>query len=186
MSIKSYQRNVELGVAGPHSSTCFPAALEQMAESYGYKPHLYEEYSAFGEWYNGLSEKGRRSQVDYFEDVIEDLVQPLGGLALQDVIFKRVVTASALARAAHNLSSAGYGVVVDISYGPPANEPVPHGVGLIPVQKNYYTLVSTHVPRALQGIVSIDEIAKRLQVSPAPPIPGHPIYSSNLTAVPIV
>ncbi len=167
-------------------STCFPAALEQMAEGYGYKPHLYEEYSAFGEWYNELSEKDRRSYIDYYEDVIENLVQPLGGLAFQNVVFKRALNIPALTRITRELISAGYSVVVDISYGAPAKDPIPHGVGLIPVQKDYFTPVSTHVPRALQGVVSVEDIANRMLVSSDPPIPGHPMYSANLTAVPIV
>jgi hypothetical protein len=181
MSIKSYQRNVEKGVVGPYDPVCYPAAIEQVSR-FGYNSDIYQAYLDYVDRSDRWNEQQRREHVFEFEDLIEKLVKPLGGLAFEDVVFKTILTANGLRRAYRTLTRDGYNVVLDIACVP--NDPDSLGVGLIPIEGDYVTLVSTHVPKKLQGVVHIDKVGACLYRHKDKHLPNHPYHTANLTAIP--
>lgn len=181
MSIKSYQKNVRAGAADPELGVCYPAAIEQLSR-FGYSSDIYQAYLDFCDNWEQYTERERRKNIHEYEDLIDRLVRPLGGLAFDDVIFKTVTSVNGLRRAYRKLCDEGYNIVLDIACEP--KDVIPHGVGLIPIEGNYVTLVSTHIPKKLQGIVHIDKVAACLFVHDDEKLPGHPCHTGNLTAIP--
>jgi hypothetical protein len=185
MSIKSYTINVERNVAGPHLPVCFPAAIEQISP-YSYRPKIYTEYKEFVDYLDTLSidEFKSTSTITEYESVIDSLVRPLGGLAINDLVMKSIKTPLGLKRAINELINEDYRIVLDIKYGSVSKDRAVHSVGLIPVERDYVTLVSTHIPKDLRGIISLSKLATRLAVSNEPYLSNHPLRNANLVAFP--
>jgi hypothetical protein len=183
MSINSYRKNVETGVVGPFAPVCYPAAIEQISR-FGYTAEVYQAYIDYVAIADKWDEKQRQENVYIFEDIMESLVKPLGGLEFDDVVFKTIVTVNGLRRDYHSLMRDGYNIVVEIACTP--KDPVPHGVGIIPIEGDYITLVSTHVPKKLQGVVHIDKVGACLYNHMDKRMPDHPYHTANLTALPNV
>ena len=181
MSIKSFRQNVQTGVVGPYAPVCFPAAIEQLSR-FSYGAEIYEAYLAYIEKSEGWTDAEHRAHVHEFEDLIEKLVKPLGGLTIDDIIFKNVTTVNGLRRAYRSLTKAGYNLVAEIACVP--RDPESHGVGIVPVQGDFVTLVSTHIPKKLQGVIHIDAVGACLFPTEEKKLPGHPIHTSNVTAIP--
>ena len=185
MSIASYRRNVTRRVTGANFSTCFPAALEQISPYHGYRPNIYREYSSFVDWYCSFTLKERDRYIGDYEDMISQIVRPLGGFACDDIEFSRATSTSGFLRVVRPLLAEGYRVTVDISRSGGSSATV-HTVGLLPVgsEIDHVTLVSTHVPACLRGIVSLRQIANHLAVTEETYIPGHPLNNSNIVGLP--
>jgi hypothetical protein len=90
MSIKSYQRNVEKGVVGPYDPVCYPAAIEQVSR-FGYNSDIYQAYLDYVDRSDRWNEQQRREHVFEFEDLIEKLVKPLGGLSFRGCSFQNYI-----------------------------------------------------------------------------------------------
>ncbi len=184
MSIKSYIKNTELGAAGADLPVCLPASIEKLATGYGFPPHLYDEYIAFMEYYDTLTNEERKKRCEEYEHMIEALVEPLGGLTLEDIIFKRIRSAQGLFKAVNSLHAKGFSVVVDVRYGNWNPDRAAHSVGLAQVEPGYVTLLSNHVPPKLRGVVSLAQVAEQLTVCNDAPLAGHPLHTANLVAFP--
>ena len=186
MSIRSYQRNVDRKVTGPQLPVCFPAAIEQVSPRNSYRPNVYRNYREFVNYLDSLTleELKKKEVLEEYETVIEDLVRPLGGLALEDLVMKRITTPLGLFRAFNSLVADDYRIIIDIKYGNASQARSVHSVGIIPVQDDLVTLVSTHVPKQLQGIIPLSKVAKHLAISTESPTKGHPLGTANLIAIP--
>lgn len=124
--------------------------------------------------------EGRKENLGEFEDLIGYFARKLGGVALDEIVYKRATTALGLKRIINKLIEEEYRVVVEVSIGREA-----HAVGLLPLpEPGYFTLVSNYLPKTLQGFVTLDHIAPRLSIPSDPHVAGHPINDSNITALP--
>lgn len=186
MSIKSYQRNVEKNVAGPHLPVCFPASLEQVSPYHSYRPKIYDEYIEFVEWYDNFSIEERKTQEMRiaYDEMISGLVRPLGGLAVEDIIFKKVTTPIGLARAVNQLVKEDCRIVMDICYGNYNSQKTAHSVGVVPIQPGYVTLVSTHVPKELRGVIPLQLLGDKLTICPEKHHAVYPASTANILGIP--
>lgn len=186
MSINSYKKNVERGVAGPNLGVCLPASLEQISPNHSYRSNIYTEYLEFVNYLDALDSKERRSReaLDEYEAIMERIIRPLGRRALDNLILSRVNTERGFISKIRMLHNNDYRVVVDIKYGKHNPDKSVHSVGLIPVEQDYVTLVSTHIPRCLQGIISTTQLASRIATTKETEIKGHPIATANILAIP--
>jgi hypothetical protein len=131
-----------------------------------------------------LEELKKKEVLEEYETVIEDLVRPLGGLALEDLVMKRITTPLGLFRAFNSLVADDYRIIIDIKYGNASQARSVHSLGIIPVQDDLVTLVSTHVPKKLQGIIPLSKVANHLAISTESPTKGHPLGTANLIGIP--
>jgi hypothetical protein len=185
MSIESYRRNLANRVTGPNLPLCFPSALEQISPNYSYKPSVYKNHLEFLDWYCSFSVKQRDSMIDEYEKEVENLVRPLGGLSLKDLKFSRANTEIGFLRTVRPLLADGWGVVVDVCHT--GKRSVTHAVGLLPVggETDHVTLVSTHVPASLQGIIDLRQLATHIALPTETYVQGyHPMNNANITALP--
>jgi hypothetical protein len=181
MSIVSYERNVGRHVTGPFLPTCFPAALEQISPDHSYKPGIYQNYSEFNEWWGKIR---RRERIHHMPEYADGLVEPLGGYSYEDMVFSRATTPMGLARVVRRLLSEDYRVTVDIKYAISGAYNA-HTVGLLPTgYEGHVSLVSTHVPKCLSGIVTLEQIGERLAISAFPHRPEYPFSDANVLALP--
>ena len=125
--------------------------------------------------------KGQKINEEY-EEVIDYLVRPLGGLGLEDIVMKTIKTELGLKRAM-NEYSLDHRIVVDVKYGNNSARSV-HSLGVIPLDKENVSLLSTHVPDKLKGVISIAKLATHLAISESYPSPNHPIATANFIAIP--
>lgn len=186
MSIASYNRNVERGVAGPDLPVCFPASLEQISPNHSYRPKVYTDYLDFLEYYEPLSEKAKASAevMDEYEKIVEKIIRPLGKYALDNLIYRHINTEQGLVAHVNRLHDENYRVMVDIKYGNADASNQVHSLGLIPIEKDYVTLVSTHVPVNLRGVISLRQLAGRIAIVNDIRNRAHPIATANLLAIP--
>lgn len=184
MSIRSYQENVKLRVTGPNMPVCFPASLEQVSPHHRYRPTIYRNYKDFVNYLDELSIEELKSlrALELQEDMLEELVKPLGGLVLEDVIMKDIRTELGLKRAINDYKE-DYGMVVDIKYGR-TNSRAVHSVGIIAIEENSLMLFSTHVPYKLRGIITPAKLAISLAISEDKRVAGHPLSTANFLAIP--
>ncbi len=178
MSIASYRRNVARGVTGPTKPTCFPASLEQLSP-YSIPPRAYLEYKDFINWYSDLRKEQRDLAVGQYAEMVDVLVESLGGLCCQDLVFKRVTTLIGLKRVVNKLIAEDFGVTLDVR-----TQIGVHTVGLLPVEEGYFTLVSNHVPPRLQGVVTLDDIMPRLNIPKDKSMVNYPLNDANIAALP--
>lgn len=186
MSINSYKKNVERGVAGPDIGVCLPASLEQISPNHSYRPSIYTTYLEFVDYLDNLNNKQRRERetLEEYEAIMERLVRPLGRTAVDNMILSRINTERGFISKIRKLHDNDYRVVVDIRYGKNNPDRSVHSVGLIPIERDFVTLVSTHVPKCLQGIISTEQLASRIAITDEPEIKGHPISTANVLAIP--
>ena len=185
MSIASYRKNVARRVAGKYKPVCLPAALEQISPQ-AYRPQIYREYHEFMNWFSAIPPDKSEKYNPEVEELYERLVRPLGGLAFEDLIFKRANTPLGWMRIVNQLIREECRIVADIRYGKTLYSS--HSVGIIPVsgQEDHVQLVSTHVPKPLEGIVPLQRVADRfMSVHPVyRHIPGYPMNDANIIALP--
>lgn len=186
MSINSYKRNVDRGVAGPDIGVCLPASLEQISPNHSYRAKIYTDYLEFVDFLGALTQKQQRSRevLEEYEVVIENLLRPLGRQAIKSLVLSRISTERGLVSKIRQLHDQDYRIAVDIKYGKLNPEREVHTVGLIPVDKDHVTLVSTHVPKCLQGVISTHQLAGRIAISKESNVKDHPIATANLIAFP--
>jgi hypothetical protein len=185
MSIASYERNVARKVTGPDFPVCFPASLEQVSSNYSYRPRVYRDYGEFIEWWDKIPPKRRHENDIFYEDMLNDLLKPLGGLACEDVQFSQATTPVGWMRVVKRALREEMQVVADIRYC--TSIYTCHSVGILPTpQENYVTLVSTHIPKPLQGIVPLQRVAERMYYIPAIDSPSQrfPFRTSNIVVLP--
>src|SRR3989344_8226428 len=181
MSIASYRRNVGRRVTGQFFPTCFPSALEQISP-YGLNPDSYRDYRDFTDWFCSFPVDERDDLNPEVEEMLNYLFSNLGGLAVEDVAFKRATTPIGLRRVLHSLFDEDYQVAVEIDWH--KGWDVTHTLGLLPVDRDHVIAVSNYVPKSLSGIVHIDRIAERLAVTDDKYMPDFPFNNSNITALP--
>lgn len=180
MSLASYRRNVSRRVTSPYLPTCFPAALEQVWPHHGYRPSVYENYKEFIEWYCSMNKARREAHSADYEEMVNMLVRPLGGLSCEDVIFKHVNTPLGFVRVVNKLLNEECSVVADIRVclGP-------HAVGIIPTHEpGFVTLVSNQIPEKLQGVIPIQAVAERFLPNNDKPMTDYPFNNANILALP--
>lgn len=184
MSIASYRRNVEKKVAGPRLPVCFPAALEQVSPKHSYRPQIYITYREFTEYLDSLSREDLNSRrvLSEYEDMTEYLLKPLGGIALSEVIMKKINTEIGLKRAM-NAYSEDHRIIVDVKYGNNPERSV-HSVGVVPIDAENVFLVSTHIPANIKGIITLTKLATRLAISEENRVQEHPFATANFLAIP--
>jgi hypothetical protein len=182
MSIPSYQKNRSRGVTGRFTPTCLPASLEQISPNHAYRPGVYRDYEDWIDWYCTFSLKERDKLYIEYEEMIDVLVRPLGGLACEDLKLSHADTVIGFLRIVRPLLADGYRVVC-LTGG---NSSTAHAVGLLPVggEHDLVTLVSNQVPKSLSGIVSLRKIAERISVPDERAIPGHPAHHANIIGLP--
>lgn len=186
MSIASYNRNVERGVAGPDLPVCFPASLEQISPNHSYRPNTYTDYLDFLEYYDPLPKNAKESKeiIEEYEKIVEKIIRPLGKYALDNLIYRHINTEQGFLANVNKLHEDNYRVTVDIKYGNADIANQVHTLGLIPIEKNYVTLVSTHVPVNLRGVISLRQLAGRLAIITDSRSRSHPLTTANLIAIP--
>jgi hypothetical protein len=186
MSIRSYKKNVERGVTGPEIGVCLPASLEQISPNHYYRPNIYTRYEQFMDYLETLntSQLSSKEVCEEYEDVIENLLRPMGKKAFDQMIMRQINTERGFVSIVRKLHSEDFRVVVDIQYGNRNPNKEVHSVGLIPVDVDYVTLVSTHVPVALRGIISTEHLFNHLAQITDSKIKGHPIATANVMAIP--
>ena len=184
MSISSYRRNVERRVAGPKLPDCFPASLEQISPYHSYRPHIYTYYKEFVDYLDSLtmSELATTKVHKEHEDMIEYLINPLGGYLLSDIVLKTINTEIGLKRALNQYSD-DHRIVVDVKYGNNSKRAV-HSVGVVKHDQEHISLLSTHVPEKLRGIISIGRLATSLAINEDNSVRNHPIATANFLALP--
>jgi hypothetical protein len=182
MSIQSYRKNRSLGVTGPRSDNCFPAALEQVSPNHSYDPSIYTDYSDWVHWYYSFPLKERDGLFREYEEIVDHLVRPLGGLACEDLRTSRAETTRGFLRVVRPLLEDDWRVTV-LTGG---LSTVCHAVGLLPVggETDQVVLVSTNIPQYFQGIIDIRQVADHLSVYEEKRIPGHPLNAANIIALP--
>lgn len=184
MSISSYRRNVERRVAGPRLPVCFPAALEQISPHHSYRPHIYTYYREFVEYLDTLTilESASTEVHEEHEAMVEYLINPLGGYLLSDIVLKTINTEIGLKRALNQYSD-DHRIVVDVKYGNNSKRAV-HSVGVVRHDQEHISLLSTHVPEKLRGIISIGRLATSLAINEDNRVVDHPIATANFLALP--
>jgi hypothetical protein len=186
MSIASYRENEKRRVTGQRKPTCLPAALEQISPNHSYRPAIYSYYHEWGDWFGTLpySERMKGVYSPEYEDMINRLVRPLGGLSCDDIVFSSVTTPMGFKRAVKPLLKEGYRVVTDIKYGGDPRYLV-HAVGLLPTgEDGFVTLVSNHIPKCLAGIVTLQQVGERVAVGEDPYRPKYPFNNANVWGLP--
>lgn len=180
MSIASYRRNVARGVTGPRKPTCYPAAIEQILPNHALRPDTYVYYKDFAEWIAQYGPKQRETFLEECEEAYDYLFANLGGLSCKDVDFRRANSVLGFKRIVNQLLRDGFDVVVDVAMG---HEP--HAVGLVPLpEEGYFYLASTHLPKTLQGVVTLDHIGQRLHYPVDRHFDAYPFNDANITAIP--
>lgn len=157
MSLRSYRRNVALGVTGARKPTCLPAALEQISPDHKLPPATYKSYRGFIRRLD-VSEVRRANAQQ--REMLDEILPYLGGISCRDLELARVKTCLDFRRLIRELASDEYRVAVQLDLG---WRGVMHTVGLLPVEEDRFKLVSNHVPRALAGVVTPDQIFPRLE-----------------------
>lgn len=179
MSIASYKRNVKRGVTGPYSDTCFPSALEQLSP-YSMPPRVYTEYKEFVDWWGNFSKTQRAKHNEECKEMFDHILRPLGGLSCEDVLFKRARTVLGFTRIVLSLLREDYQIAVDVrTYGGT------HTVGLLPTgDPEYFMLLSTYIPKRLEGPVTLSHVGSCLVQPTDPFIARYPFNDANITALP--
>lgn len=186
MSIKSYNKNVERGVAGPNIGVCLPASLEQISPNHYYRPNIYSRYDKFMDYLDALDirELTSKEVCEQYEEVIEKILRPMGKKAFDQIILRQINTERGFISTIRQLHNNDYRVVVDIQYGNKNPNKEVHSVGLIPIDTDFVSLVSTHVPVVLRGIISTEQLFNHLAHSTDNKIKGHPLSTANVMAIP--
>ena len=170
MTKQSYKINEQLGVAGPHKPVCLPATLEQLSSRYVYPPHVYDEYVSFVGEYETLENPSRSEAERCSRDGYDQLLQPLGGMGIDDAIFCQASTKLGWIRTVKKLMRQDYYVIADIGYGPGKTR---HALGLEPTETNGIVRpVSNQVPKRLRGEIPLELIAACMFV-------GKPVNKEN-------
>jgi hypothetical protein len=185
MSIASYERNRARRVAGPHLPVCLPAALEQVSTHYGYRPQVYRDYREFDAWWGSFKPIERNKNNVHYEEMLNNLLKPLGGLACEDVRFSHATNPRGWLWVVRQMLSESMDVVADINYS--GHTYVCHSVGILPTpQPDYVTLVSTHLPKKLQGIVPLQRVAEHMFYVPEidKPSARYPFNDANIMGIP--
>lgn len=126
-----------------------------------------------------MRKEHQEKTLDQYTEALDDLVQTLGGLCCQDLIFKKATTAIGLKRIVNRLIGDDYSVALDVR-----TQTGIHTVGLIPIEEGYFTLVSNHIPPKLQGVITLDALMPRLNIPNDRPMSRYPINDANITALP--
>jgi len=147
---------------------------------------MYRFYLEWNKWWGTLPYQDRRRGVynEEYQEMIDKLVKPLGGLACEDLLFSRATTARGFVRVVKPLLAEGYGVLADIRYT--TNQKyLAHSVGILPTKETgYVTLVSNHIPKCLEGVVSLHQVGERIAIGEDVHKPDYPFSDSNIWAIP--
>lgn len=181
MSVRSYRRNVERKVTGAGLPTCFPAALEQISPNHALHPEVYKDYQEFIKSYDSMNKRQRNPA---YKDMINWIVEDLGDLTCNDLIFTRAHTYGEFSRIIRKLIRQTFRVSVDI-VSPGTTDGSFHTVGLIPTElNNEFKLVSNQIPAPLRGIVTLSEVYPYIAQPKEEFRPRYPFNDSNITALP--
>lgn len=182
MSIASYRRNVKRRVTGPFLPTCFPAALEQISPQNSLPPSTYVAYRKYISDLTSLPRYEREQCQEEEEEALNGIFRSLGRLTCEDVTFKRANTSVGLKRIVNRLMLDECRVVVQVSQKSWYES---HSVGLLHTpDKEHFVLVSTHIPKSMQGLVTLDQVASKLALPSDRHMSRYPFNDANVTALP--
>lgn len=160
MSMASYQNNLELGVTGPGTYTCFTGALEQISPRHKLHPEQHLAYQEFALDYNAQTDLERYIHGPDNITLINKIVRSLGKLTFEDLKFACPQSLAAFTRFVNKAMEENCRVVVDIEFN---DEGDTHSMGLVPTKWwGEYKLVSTWLPEEFQGIVTTADLFPHL------------------------
>lgn len=183
MSMSSYRRNARLGVTGPKTNTCFPAAFDKISPYYGIAAETYRGYKKFMRQYDLLEGQERRKINPTYKEFIDRFAWELGGYTYNDVIFERAETYREFSNTVRKLMRHEYRVAVDVLID--GYEDMLHPVGLIPLNdEKSYRAVSNWIPPCLYGAIALHEVWETTGIPNEPYRMRYPFNNSNITALP--
>jgi hypothetical protein len=160
MSLRSYKRNLERGVTGPYTNTCFAAALDQITRGYGLRPSDYIAYREFTEAHSALSDLEQYRDYYKFGLVFNRLARTLGGYSCDKALFRLPRSKSAFSRLVRAAVAKDCRVVVDLR----TSEGL-HSAGLVPCHDGKaFRLASTWLPPEFEGELSLGSIFEGLEI----------------------
>jgi hypothetical protein len=177
MSMESYRRNVRRGVTGRYTETCFSAVCEMLSPG-ELKPETHKAYEHFVNWYSLLPRQGLR-EAPAFAVMLDLIFTDLGYTSWRDIEYRKASTQFVLKEVVDNFVRRDHAVILDIDWD---NEV--HSVGLRPQKEGVFTLVSTGLPRDLQGEVSYDDLYNHRHLTKDPCLMRYPFNDANITALP--
>jgi len=190
MSRASYKRNRELGITGPESGTCFPAAFDQLTLYRGIQPETYYHYEDIVDIALGYQGKQKRERNPLYKYLYGQIAVELGA-TYDDYKFRRLRTRRGFVNSVARMIEDGERVTVDIltDYCKRGLDGYCHTVGLVPVYEGdpeLVRLVSTWVPDHLRGEVSLAELFKNLHqpIAADRHSESYPFNDSNVTSLP--
>lgn len=186
MSIASYRRNVELGVTGPDTMTCWSASLEQLFPRGELAPEQHIEYQEMAVEYNQMSPIEQYIAIPRFEQLFNRFAGKLGRLSIENCIFRQPQNAQTFARFLNFYVVRGFRVLLELDLGDQW-----HAVGVKPTPYHgEYKLVSTWLTDDLIGIVTPRQLFPLLVPTNEFDVPSKywrdesPFDSSNVLAMP--
>ena len=188
MSVSSYRRNVANGHTGPTTSTCFPAALEQLSPRHAFSGDVYQRYRDTVDIVCSLEGQGLRKVNPMLKDLYGYLATELG-YAYGDIAFERLRTIEEFRERVCDLLASSSRVVVDIMtegcHG--GAQGYVHSVGISVVGSlcdQMVRLRSTWLPSELAGVIPLDSVFPHLAQLKDPPRQRYEFNDANLAALP--
>jgi hypothetical protein len=172
MSYSGYEEKVELGLTGPNAElpVCFPTALELLATHHTLKIATYLAYIGYCIADETIV-KHKRNELATV--AMSMMAQDVGLDSWKDIGFEKVSTERELTLLVRSLFKAGCAVIVDVDAQhtlPNENDEEivvaypqdaePHAAGLVPISisEESFTVVSSWVPRTLEGVLTPEDL----------------------------
>lgn len=177
MSIRSVREKIQRGVIKRHHEVCFPVAVEMASPQHRLPDVLYPEYRSLGKRL-GYGVPAPEYESEY-ENYIGRMVRHLGGLSIEDVVFKQIKTAKQFAKIVTRLLEEDYCVTATIV----CQDTELHSVGVKFAEEDSFRAIGIVVPRQVRGIVSAERFSDFLVLDDISPN-KYPIAASNIMAIP--
>ncbi|HVW23573.1 MAG TPA: hypothetical protein VHB51_03790 [Candidatus Saccharimonadales bacterium] len=190
MSRASYKRNRELGITGPETGTCFPAALDQLTLYRGVQPETYYHYEEIVDIALSYRGQQRRERNPLYKYLYGQIAVELGA-TYDDYKFRRLRTRRGFVNSVARMIEDGDRVAIDILTDDckRGRDGYCHTVGLVPVYEDdpeIVRLVSSWVPDDLRGEVSLAELFKHLHqpIAADRPSESYAFNGANVISLP--
>jgi len=177
MSLRSYRRNVALGVTGASTPTCLPAALEQVSPYNQLPPDIYKAYRKHAKDSDLASTRELNARK---REVFAKIAPHLGKFTCEDIEMELAPTEQIFKDMVACYTGLGWRIAVNLEddRGPM------HSVGLIPEKWSRFKLVSNYVPDELGKLATLHQIFPYLH-QPDGELTRHNRYlEANMILVP--
>ena len=163
MSELSYHENVNRGVTGINTNTCYAASLDRISTIAEVSPQTYHDYNMFYRWSRQYTDNEAYANVgDLLKLQRLQIASDVGVNTLNRVIHRRAETAEQLSGMLLDLTSGGFRTILTLNttYGP-------HAVGVFPTDTiDEYFLRSTWSPIGEEEPVTTSDIFPYLEQCP--------------------